>query len=210
VRLRFGDCVLDTDRRELRRKGQPVALAPKAFHLLEVLAESRPRAVSQAELRRLLWPGASVGGTTVARLLCEVRAAIDDQARPPRFIRTVQRFGYAFHGPAVEESRSLVFDQPSYSLLWGTRLLPLAPGENVIGRGPDAAINLSSDRVSRRHARIVVEDGRAVLEDLGSKHGTAVCDRQVEGPVVLKQGDLIAVGPVVLVFRRAESDDPTL
>lgn len=92
MRVRFGDCVLDTDRRELTRAGRAVPLQPKAFRLLELLVERWPRAVSQADLRGVLWPDTEAGGTRVARLVNEVRKAIADEARPHRLIRTVHRF----------------------------------------------------------------------------------------------------------------------
>jgi DNA-binding winged helix-turn-helix (wHTH) protein len=209
VRLRFGDCLLDSDERQLTRDGRKVPLPAKAFRLLEVLAERRPRAVSLAELRKLLWPEAIVGGTTVARLVCEVRAAIDDEARSAHFIRTLHGFGYAFSGPATEETAAAQRARGRCAVQWGARLVALAPGENVIGRDPDAAISISLGRVSRSHARILVEDGRAVLEDLGSKNGTLVGDRRIDAPVELKHGDVITIGPVLLVFRQSTNEEST-
>jgi DNA-binding winged helix-turn-helix (wHTH) protein len=202
VRLRFDDCVLDTDLRQLTRAGQAVPLAPKAFRLLEVLAERRPRVVAQGELRRLLWPDGLVGGTRLARLVNEVREAIGDES-PGRVIRTAHRFGYAFAGGAVDESAPAERpDAPApCALEWGLRLVPLLSGENVIGRAPGALVSIPSSRVSRRHARILVSEGRAMLEDLGSKNGTYLGERKVQHPLELKHGDCITVGPVRLVFQ---------
>lgn len=209
MRLRFENCILDTERRRLTRGGLDVPIAPKAFRLLEVLAERRPRAVSRSELRDELWPDTPAGGTTLARLMCEVRAALDDQSRTPRFIRTLHRYGYAFCATADEEPAPDPATRSACAIQWGPRLVTLAPGENIIGRAADAAINITLDRVSRRHARIVVEGTRAVLEDLGSKHGTLLGDRRVEGPVELQHGDLIAIGPVLLVYRDTTREEST-
>jgi DNA-binding winged helix-turn-helix (wHTH) protein len=206
VRFHFGDCILDTDRRELMRAGRAVPLLPKAFHLLEVLVERRPGVVKQADLRDLLWPDALVGGTRVARLVNEVRAAIGDEARPARFIRTAHRFGYAFCGELSEEAAP-ASGGAGCALERGMRLVPLARGENVIGRAADALISVASSKVSRRHARIVVADGRATLEDLGSKNGTYLGDRRIEGPEELKPGDCITVGPVRLFFRVSGAEE---
>lgn len=205
MRLRFGDCVLDTDRRQLLRADREVALTPKAFRLLEVLAVRRPNAVSRAELRQQVWPDLVAGGTSIARLLSEVRAAIDPPPPADSFVRTIHRFGYAFTDGAVEEPDAGA--RSGCAIQWGGRLLALRPGENVIGRAADAAVHIALGEISRRHARIVVEGERALLEDLGSKHGTIVADRRVEGTVELKHGDHIAVGPVLLVFRRASAGD---
>jgi DNA-binding winged helix-turn-helix (wHTH) protein len=205
VRLRFGECVLDTDRRQLSRADRAVALTPKAFRLLEVLAARRPNAVSRAELRERIWPDMPAGGTTIARLLSEVRAAIDPPPPAASFVRTIHRFGYAFEGAALQEPDA---GPPSgCAIQWGGRLVALRPGENVIGRAADATVHIALGEISRRHARILVEGERALVEDLGSKHGTLVADRRIEGPVELKHGDHIGVGPVLLVFRRAAVGD---
>jgi len=208
VRVRFGDCVLDTDLRQLIRAQAVVPLQPKAFHLLELLVERRPNAISQAELRELLSPGAKHGGTRVASLVNEIRKAIGDEARPNRMVRTVQRFGYAFCGVAVEELPRESRATPSgFALQWGMEEIALQNGENVIGRAADALISVASTKVSRRHARILIAEGRATLEDLGSKNGTYVDERRLEGPVVLEGGEHITIGPVLLILRACDADN---
>ena len=197
MRLLFGDCILDTDRRELTRQGSVRTLSPKAFRLLELLAERRPEAVPKTELRELLWPDQVAGGTTLARLVNEVRTALGDPARAPRILRTVQRFGYAFSATAVEEDTGI---QSPLSLRWGLHRFPLATGENLIGRALESPICITSTEVSRRHARVTVAGGRATLEDLGSTHGTYLNDARIQAPVELKHGDRIRVGPAQLVF----------
>ena len=59
---------------------------------------------------------------------------------------------------------------------------------------------MTSSDVSRRHARVLVSEGRALLEDLGSTHGTYLGGRRIDAPVELKHGDCIRVGPAELVF----------
>jgi DNA-binding winged helix-turn-helix (wHTH) protein len=196
----FGDCVLDLGRRELTRQGKLRLLSPKAFRLLEVLVERRPHAVPKAELRELLWPGMLAGGTTVARLVNEVRRALGDPARSPRMLRTVQRFGYAFSAAAAEADTLDTSARSPLSLQWGLHRFPLVTGENLIGRASEAPICVASTEVSRRHARVVVAGDRALLEDLGSTHGTYLDGRRIEGPVELKHGASIRVGPAQLVF----------
>jgi serine/threonine protein kinase len=72
MRLRFADCVLDPEARELRRRERPVPLSPRAFQLLSQLLEHRPRPVSQQRLRDALWPDTSVGCTSLAQVVAEV------------------------------------------------------------------------------------------------------------------------------------------
>ena len=207
MRLRFGNCVLDTELHELSREGRRLALSPKAFRVLAVLAERRPEVVGHAVLRGLVWPDTTAGGTTLARLVNEVRCAIDDPVQGPRFIRTVPRVGYAFAGPASEEVREGEGASPRCALRWGLRQIPLAPGENVIGRAPEALVSVASSKVSRRHARIVVAEGQATLEDLGSKNGTYLGERRITGPQPLQHGDRISVGPLVLVFCVSNAEE---
>jgi DNA-binding winged helix-turn-helix (wHTH) protein len=98
VSVRFGDCELDTGARELRRAGRAVALAPKAYQLLELLVEQRPKAVSKREIHDRLWPSTLVSEANLSALIFEIRAALGDDARRPRYVRTVRGFGYAFCG----------------------------------------------------------------------------------------------------------------
>jgi DNA-binding winged helix-turn-helix (wHTH) protein len=192
VRIRFGECVLDTAARVLTRAGGGVTLSPRAFDLLVILLERRPQLVTQAELRDRLWPRTFVAYSSLARVVTEVRTAIADRRR--RLVRTVYGRGYAFSGDAIDEMSGC-------SLLWEGRLVPLIEGENVVGRGDECHVRVRSAKVSRRHARIVVAGGRATIEDLGSKNGTFVGTRPVEGARLLSEGDEILVGAAVLRFR---------
>jgi DNA-binding winged helix-turn-helix (wHTH) protein len=209
VRLPFADCVLDTDLRELRRAGEVRPLTPKAFHLLEILVERRPAAVTHDALRKALWPDAVAGGTTLARLVAEVREAVGDEASAPRVVRTVQRFGYAFCGSVTDNAESSASELPGPALGWGPLLIPLAYGANLIGRAPGALISVASTDVSRRHAQIVVTGEGASLEDLGSRHGTSVAGKPIDGRVNLKDRDEIVVGSVTLIFHASITDERT-
>lgn len=204
VHLRFAEFVFDGGGRQLLREGHAVHLSPKAFDLLGALLARRPRAVSQDDLLHALWPGTFVGRTSVAQLVNEVRRALADDPRRPRFLRTVHRFGYAWVGGPPEEDAgtdaSIAGDAPPCRIVWGTAEIPLREGENLIGRAADAAVRISSAKVSRRHARITVAGDRAQLEDLGSRNGTFLGKRKVSAPVTLADGDEIVIGPAVLVF----------
>jgi pSer/pThr/pTyr-binding forkhead associated (FHA) protein len=59
--------------------------------------------------------------------------------------------------------------------------------------------------VSRRHARIVIDKGGAVLEDLGSKNGTKLRDQLVKVITTIRDGDQIQLGPVVVIFHASAS-----
>jgi DNA-binding winged helix-turn-helix (wHTH) protein len=115
-RVRFGECVLDSDTRQLFVRGEAVHLSPKAFQFLEMLLESRPKALSKSEIHERLWPGTFVSDGTLASLLVEVRSATGDSARNSRFVRTVHRFGYAFSGIGEELREGVPAARPEVDL----------------------------------------------------------------------------------------------
>jgi DNA-binding winged helix-turn-helix (wHTH) protein len=204
MRVRFGECVLDSETRELLVGGKAVHLTPKAFDLLANLVENRPRALSKEEIHEKLWPDTFVSDGTLTSLLAEVRSAIGDDEQKKRFIRTVQRFGYAFSGPAQTESgvaRGMARAAFAYRLYWRSREFALAEGENVLGRDPGVSVFLDDTSVSRRHARIVISGEGALLEDLQSKNGTFVGKARIEAPSRIADGDKIRLGSVPLTFR---------
>jgi DNA-binding winged helix-turn-helix (wHTH) protein len=202
VGVRFGEFVFDSGSRELRGPGGPRRLTPKAFECLGALVERRPQAVSQAQLRDRLWPKTFVADTSLRRVIAEIRAALGDDERQPRFIRTVRGFGYAFCEPAEEEGTGRRAEgNAACRLEWGQREIPLHEGENILGRTDDAVAWIDSPRVSRRHAHITVSSGKATIEDLGSKNGTIVSGRRIDGPTPLQGGDQIELGSVLMTFR---------
>ena len=222
MRLAFGRWILDTDARQLLHGAAPVPLSPKAFNLLVCLVENRPSALSKDVLHDRVWPGLFVSDTNLAGLVAEIRRALGDDARTPRFVRTVQRFGYAFAGTvesAGDSSATLKGsayvatlkgppDRGGCWLLRGTRQIPLADGENILGRDENGG-PLASNSISRRHARITVEGANVYLEDLGSKNGTFLKGRSIKRRERLVDGDAIALGGVGLVFRMPSGDRST-
>ncbi len=204
MRLIFGACVLDTETRQLLRAGEPVHLTPKAFELLQGLLERRPRVLSKAELREQLWPHTHVHEANLPNLVAEVRAAVADDARSPRFIRTVHGFGYAFCGEAAEPEPAALpeAERPFvYRLAWPGGLAALAEGEYLLGRHANSAVPIEAAAVSRRHARLRISSGQAVLEDLGSRNGTFVMGERLAGPAHLGDGDEFRLGSTLFTFR---------
>ncbi|OYW24839.1 MAG: stage II sporulation protein E [Planctomycetales bacterium 12-60-4] len=78
---------------------------------------------------------------------------------------------------------------------------PLTVDETVLGRHPECQIQLNSNMVSRKHARVVKDGARFVLEDLGSGNGTFLNGKKIEGPVELQHEDRIKLGPILLRFE---------
>ncbi len=75
-----------------------------------------------------------------------------------------------------------------------------APIPITIGRAPSATLVVPDAQVSRMHARIDLSDGLLSVRDLGSRNGTLVNARPIDGPVGLLDGDEIDVGTTRIVY----------
>ena len=206
MRFTFGDCVLDLDTREVFRGGRSVALSPKAFELLDLLMRERPKAVSKDKIHQSLWRGVFVSDASLSNLIAELRASLGDDAERPRIIRTVRRFGYAFIGASVPEFEVA---PTSFRLIWETREVELEEGENLLGREKGVRVWIDDPAVSRHHARIRIAKGRAILEDLDSKNGTLLNDRELREPRPLSDGDRVQIGRAEMTFRELQRTGST-
>ena len=171
VKYAFGEFVLDLDGRQLLGPSGAIRLSPQAFELLRLLVENRPRALSKRELHEQLWPSTFVLDANLAVLVSDLRAALSDAPRQPRFVRTVHRFGYAFAGdahPLASPAPPRATSNLCCWMVWENREFPLQAGENIIGRHPQAAVCFNIPGVSRHHARIHIADD-VILEDLGRR-----------------------------------------
>jgi DNA-binding winged helix-turn-helix (wHTH) protein len=198
----FGSFTLDRDARALSSAGHSVHLTPKALQLLERLVDEQPRAVSKQELLKGLWPDTVVSEGSLANLITEIRTVLGDDPREPRYVRTVHRFGYAFCAPVHAVFPAVVAPRgTAMRLVFAKNQVVLREGENRIGRAQDCQVWIDSPTVSRYHARILVADDVATIEDLQSKNGTYVSGGRLEGLRQLVDGDPIEVGAILMHFR---------
>ena len=200
MKLKFADCVLDLGARQLQRGSRVVPLEPKMFELLEILIRRRPAVVANNELDELLWPKVYVARTSLTRLVSELRTILGDTPRDSRFIRTVYKTGYAFCAD-VTRLPSSQSPAAAFEVLWMKQSFPLTDGEHVAGRDADCSLVIDGTTVSRRHARITVSNGRAVIEDLGSTNGTHVNGARISVPTPLAGRDEFALGSEKLRVR---------
>jgi predicted ATPase/DNA-binding winged helix-turn-helix (wHTH) protein len=98
VPLCFGEFVLDVLNARLHRRGEVVELAPKSFALLAYLAQRPGELVLKDSLLDVVWNRRFVSEGAIKTVVSELRAALGDDARAPRWIETVQRRGYRFLG----------------------------------------------------------------------------------------------------------------
>ena len=92
-------------------------------------------------------------------------------------------------------------DEAQWTISFGPNVFALRDGINVIGRRPGVAVPLDSPVVSREHARVIIHDGRAFLEDLGSKNGTFIRERRVDSRIELQDTAAIRLGSIWLFCR---------
>jgi DNA-binding winged helix-turn-helix (wHTH) protein len=209
MRLRFDNCELDSEERVLRVEGRPVRLSPKAFDLLCLLAESRPKALAKQTLIDRVWPDAIVSDGSLAVLVAELRAALKDSSTTPRILRTVPRFGYAFCAQ-LTDTADVAAKTPALAwLLNRSERIALPAGVITLGRDPTCEAMIDAPGVSRRHAQIRVEATGIVIEDLGSKNGTFLNDNPVLGPTTMGDGDRVRFGPIQYLLRVAGIDTLT-
>jgi DNA-binding winged helix-turn-helix (wHTH) protein len=203
-RAPFGPFTFDHAGRELRCGDRSVHLSPKAFDLLAVLLRARPDAVSKTDLHTAIWPDTFVSDGSLAVLVAEVRRALGDHDPHTSYIRTINRFGYAFtdasrNGTAAAAAPGAA--DPPCSLTWNGKHTWLGRGEAVLGRDQSADVLIDAVGVSRRHASVHVAEV-VTIRDLASKNGTFVDGTKITTPVVLADNTEIRLGAVSIRFRR--------
>ncbi len=95
-RYRFEGLLLDARERHLERAGQEIHLRPKSLDTLIYLVERQGHLVTKQELLASLWPDAEVTENALTQCIRDLREALSDDQKNPRFIQTVQRAGYRF------------------------------------------------------------------------------------------------------------------
>ena len=181
MRLAFGrwdpwvpmraSCSMERRRCRCRRKPGDLLVLPRS-------RTGRAR-FQKTVLHDQVWPGLFVSDTNLAGLVAEIRRALGDDARTPRFVRTVQRFGYAFAG-TVESGRGLFGDPERVGLRGDPERAARRGGCSLSARNaPDPPRRRREhsgtrrerrsahlNKHSRRHARITVDGANVYLEEL--------------------------------------------
>jgi DNA-binding winged helix-turn-helix (wHTH) protein len=96
LHLRFDTFELDERDARLIRDGRPVSLPPKAFAVLCTLARQPGQLVTKSALLDAVWGHQHVSESVLKTTISELRAALADDAKQPRYIETASRRGYRF------------------------------------------------------------------------------------------------------------------
>jgi TolB-like protein/Tfp pilus assembly protein PilF len=104
LRFLFADHALDTDRRELRRGSERVAVEPQVFDLLIYLLQNRDRVFSKDDLIASVWGGRTVSESTLTSRINAARKAVGDSGEEQNVIRTIARKGIRFVGEVRAQS----------------------------------------------------------------------------------------------------------
>ena len=102
--FRFEDVQIDLRSFRLFKGGRTVSVEPKALTLLIFLVENRGRLVRKRELMEAVWSDAFVTEQVLSRAIGQLRKALDDSAREPRYIETVPTLGFRFVAEVESDS----------------------------------------------------------------------------------------------------------
>jgi len=211
----FSDQMLDTDRRELCRGPDRVAIEPQVFDLLVYLVENRERVVSKDDLIAAIWEGRIVSESTLTSRINAARKAIGDSGQDQKLIRTISRKGFRFVGtvrsqragsespdnasrPADEvneASRSILspLDRPAIAVLAFTNMSGESEQEYFSeGISEDIITALSKLRwfyVIARNSSFIYKGKAVHVEQVGDELGVSYV---VEGSV-RKEGDRVRI-----------------
>ena len=209
---RFGPFLYDPARRGLMKDGTEIPLTHKSRELLLLFLHNPGRLLARDEIVDKVWPDTAVTDDALRFQVAELRKAFGEDGKA--FIETIRREGYRWNAPVrpaadrpVRPAATDASPSPAtrFRLVLGTREVQLLEGENIVGRDPDGALWIDHPSVSRRHARIVVAGGKAVLEDLESKNGTFLAGKPLGKKATLADGDEVRIGPETMIFRAASS-----
>ena len=128
----FEDCVLDVDRRELRRRSALVAVEPQVFDLLVHLVRHRDRVVSKDELLATIWQGRIVSESALFNRINAARSALGDSGEEQRLIKTLPRKGLRFVGDVREDKVATVVGVETHPPEFPSLALPDRPSIAVL------------------------------------------------------------------------------
>ena len=164
----FADFTLDSERRELQRGSEPIAVEPQVFDLLVYLVENRERVVSKDDLMEVVWGGRIVSDSTLTSRINAARKAVGDSGKEQNVIRTIARKGFRFVGD-VRVPPDLVEPAQSASESSTGSVEPSGLGDHQLDRPGIAVlpfVNMSGDPEQEYFSDGISEDIITALSKL--------------------------------------------
>ncbi len=125
----FGEFRLDASDERLWGPGGAIKLGNKAFRVLLRLAEQPGHLITKDDLFSSVWDGTIVSESALTSVIKELRRALGDESKTPRFIESVYGRGYRFLAPVtVHDPSPPAADQPA--------LIPPPRVESALGEPP--------------------------------------------------------------------------
>src|SRR5579862_6982264 len=118
LRYRFDQVEIDVRNLKLTVGSEIRQIEPRTFRLLVFLIENPGRALSKDEIMAAVWPDAVVSDNSLARAVTQIRKALDDDPKAPRYIETVPTVGYRFIGDCKEEQTTAAEPMRSQPYRW--------------------------------------------------------------------------------------------
>jgi DNA-binding winged helix-turn-helix (wHTH) protein len=209
VSYTFGSFRLDTRAGELRREDERVPLTPKVFQLLLILVANPGTLMTKRVLLDTIWGDTNVEEGSVTRAITRLRSALRDNAARPQYVETVPRRGYRFIAAVREVQFDGIVQSSRIEVVENGRRHLLKEGDNVIGRAKDCEVSIELASISRHHAVVALNSGQMTVRDLGSKNGTFVSGRRVEGTVPIASGERMRIGSVTVAISSSSPDSQT-
>ncbi len=101
-----GSLIVNFNQNQITLDGEKLVLQPKVVELLIILCATNGKTISKQELIEQLWPDTIVGPDSLANTMTRLRKALNDDAKNPQFIKTVQRKGYLWLPPVKNVTKS--------------------------------------------------------------------------------------------------------
>jgi DNA-binding winged helix-turn-helix (wHTH) protein/predicted ATPase len=158
--MQFGPYRLDGARGQLWRHTQVIKLSPKATAVLWCLVRQAGQVVTKATLLDTVWPETAVSEGVLSVCMRDLRRALGDDPRQPRYIETVHTRGYRFVAPVepLHTPRPEPGDLPA--LAADPLALPVAPG--LVGREAEMAqVQACLERARRGERQVLFITGEA-------------------------------------------------
>ena len=151
---------LDVHNQFLLCGSQEISVRPKAFGVLRYLVERAGQLVSKQELMDKVWPGAFVGDEVLKGCIRELRQALSDDPKKPRYIQTYPRRGYRFIFPLSEADRPTPGPDARDPADTDTIRVPFSEPAMMFGRGDEIAhLEIALGRALRGERQMVFVAG---------------------------------------------------